>query len=441
MKKLAFGLMRLPMTENTEKPEIDINRVCKMVDTFIERGFTYFDTAWVYHGGFSEKIFGELVAKRYPREQFQVVSKMPVWELKEESDLERIFEEQLKKCNIEYFDYYFLHSLGTGNYESAEKFHGFEFIQKMKAEGKIKHIGFSFHDNAEKLDQILTKHPEIELVQLQINYIDWESDNVQSRKCYEVAMKHNKMVAIMEPIKGGSLANIMDDAKKLFTDYNPNASVASWAVRYAASLDNILVVLSGMSNMEQLNDNMSYMKDFVPLSAEEQDVVAKATEGVTIRDPKYMRNKEGAEKRGILFGAYHFFSENSDPIAQAENFLKTAQLKNGNLVPVLDVEVRDRFSRGELRENVLKWLQHVENHLGKKPMIYTYAKFHDEVFCTEEFEDYHFWIAHYGVDKPINDCVFWQFTEEGVVYGIKGYVDIDVYLGSVDRFHDYILDF
>lgn len=170
-------------------------------------------------------------------------------------------------------------------------------------------------------------------------------------------------------------------------------------------------------------------------------VVAKATEGVTIRDPKYMRNKEGAERRGILFGAYHFFSENSDPIAQAENFLKTAQLKNGNLVPVLDVEVRDRFSRGELRENVLKWLQHVENHLGKKPMIYTYAKFHDEVFCTEEFEDYHFWIAHYGVDKPINDCVFWQFTEEGVVYGIKGYVDIDVYLGSVDRFHDYILDF
>lgn len=278
MKKLGFGLMRLPYSESEEWGHVDLEKTKEMIDAYMEQGFSYFDTAWVYHGGFSEKIFGELVAKRYPREKFQVTSKMPVWELKQESDLERIFEEQLKKCNIEYFDYYFLHSLGTGNYESAEKFHGFEFIQKMKAEGKIKHIGFSFHDNAEKLDAILTKHPEIELVQLQINYIDWESDNVQSRKCYEVAMKHNKMVAIMEPIKGGSLANIMDDAKKMFTDYNPKASVASWAVRFAASLDNILVVLSGMSNMEQLQDNMSYMKDFVPLSAEEQDVVAKATD-------------------------------------------------------------------------------------------------------------------------------------------------------------------
>lgn len=168
-------------------------------------------------------------------------------------------------------------------------------------------------------------------------------------------------------------------------------------------------------------------------------VFAKATEGVTIQDSKYARNKAGAEKRGILFGAYHFFSENSDPIAQAENYIKTAGLKKGNLVPVLDVEVRNRFSRNDLRKNVLLWLRHVENHFGKKPLIYTYAKFHDEIFCTDEFADYHFWIAHYGVDEPLNDCVFWQFTEDGVVYGIKGYVDIDVYFGKEDMFN-YVLD-
>lgn len=276
MNKLGFGLMRLPYSESEEWGHVDLEKTKEMIDAYMEQGFSYFDTAWVYHGGFSEKVFGELVAKRYPREKFQVTSKMPVWELKEEGDLERIFEEQLKKCNIEYFDYYFLHALGGTNYEQAEKFNGFEFIKKMKEQGKIKHIGFSFHDTAEKLDQILTKHPETELVQLQINYIDWESDNVQSRKCYEVACKHKTQIAIMEPIKGGSLVNIMDDAKKIFTDFNPNASLASWAVRYASSLDNILVVLSGMSNMEQLNDNMSYMKNFIPLSKEEQDIVSKA---------------------------------------------------------------------------------------------------------------------------------------------------------------------
>ena len=162
-------------------------------------------------------------------------------------------------------------------FATAEKLGAFEWMQKMKAEGKIKHPGFSFHDSAEVLEEILTAHPEVELVQLQINYIDWESDGVQSRKCYEVCCKHGVLVSIMEPIKGGSLANVMGEAKDLFTAYNPNASIASWAVRYAASLDNILVVLSGMSNMDQLKDNMSYMKDFVPLNSEEKEIVEKAT--------------------------------------------------------------------------------------------------------------------------------------------------------------------
>lgn len=277
MKKLGFGLMRLPYAENAANGNIDVEKTKAMVDAYMAQGFTYFDTAWVYHGGHSEEVFGELVASRYPREKFQVTTKMPLWGMEDPAKLDEIFNKQLEKCKVPYFDYYFLHALNKNVFQRAEKLGAFEWMQKMKAEGKIKHPGFSFHDSADVLEEILTAHPEVELVQLQINYIDWESDGVQSRKCYEICCKHNIPVAIMEPIKGGSLANIMDDAKKIFTDYNPKASVASWAVRYAASLDNILVVLSGMSNMEQLEDNMSYMKDFVPLNTDEKACVEKAT--------------------------------------------------------------------------------------------------------------------------------------------------------------------
>ena len=278
MKKLGFGLMRLPYSEDKTWGNIDLEKTREMIDAYLEQGFSYFDTAWVYHGGFSENVFGELVAKRYPREKFQVTTKMPLWGKTDPADLQKTFDQQLANCGVEYFDYYFLHALNKDVFETAEKLGAFEWMQKMKKEGKIKHPGFSFHDSAEVLEKILQKHPEVELVQLQINYIDWESDNVQSRKCYEICCRHNIPVSIMEPIKGGSLANIPADAKKIFTDYNPNASAASWAVRYCASLDNILVVLSGMSNMEQLQDNMSYMKDFVPLNADEQSCVQKAAD-------------------------------------------------------------------------------------------------------------------------------------------------------------------
>lgn len=278
MKKLGFGLMRLPYTEDKTWGNIDLEKTREMIDAYMAEGFTYFDTAWVYHGGFSERVFGELVAKRYPREKFQVTTKMPLWNMKDPSELQKTFDEQLRKCGVEYFDYYFLHALNREVFANAERLGAFEWMQKMKAEGKIRHPGFSFHDSADALEMMLSKHPEVELVQLQINYIDWESDNVQSRKCYEICKRYGIPVSVMEPVKGGSLANIMDDAKKVFTDYNPNASVASWAVRYCASMDNILVVLSGMSNMEQLRDNMSYMKDFVPLNKDEQACVQKATE-------------------------------------------------------------------------------------------------------------------------------------------------------------------
>ena len=280
MKKLGFGLMRLPYANNPANGNVDMETTKKMVDAYMAEGFSYFDTAAVYHGGHSEEVFGELVAKRYPREQFQVTSKMPLWGKKDPSELQKVFDEQLEKCCVDHFDYYFLHCLGKDLFKTAEQLKAFEWMQEMKKQGKILHPGFSFHDTADVLEEILTAHPEVELVQLQINYIDWESENVQSRKCYEVACKHGVLVSIMEPVKGGSLANVTDDVKKIFNDYNPKASVASWAVRYAASLDNILVVLSGMSNMEQLQDNMSYMKDFVPLNKEEYECISKAVKAI-----------------------------------------------------------------------------------------------------------------------------------------------------------------
>ncbi len=278
IKKLGFGLMRLPYTESEEWGHIDLEKTREMIDAYMAEGFSYFDTAWVYHGGFSEKVFGELVAKRYPREKFQVTTKMPLWGMKEKSKLQEIFDQQLEKCHVDYFDYYFLHALNKDVWQTAENLDAFNWMQEMKKEGKILHPGFSFHDSAEVLEQILTAHPEVELVQLQINYIDWESEGVQARKCFEVCKKHGITVAIMEPVRGGSLANIGDDAKKIFTDFNPKASVASWAIRYCASMDNTLIVLSGMSNMEQLKDNMSYMKDFVPLSDDERKCIEKAAD-------------------------------------------------------------------------------------------------------------------------------------------------------------------
>lgn len=275
-KKLGFGLMRLPLIDEDDQGSIDIIKFTSMVDEYIKNGFTYFDTAYPYHNGNSEIAFREAVVKRYPRNAYTITDKLPMFVINEKSQIPKIFNEQLIKCGVEYFDYYWLHGITDQTYLLSEEMGAFEFIKEKKSEGKIKHIGFSFHDSAEVLDKILTNHPEMEYVQLQINYIDWEDNIVQSRKCYEVAKKHNKPVVVMEPIKGGSLANISPDAENLFKEENNQLSIASWAIRYAASLDNVMVVLSGMSNKEQLQDNISYMKEFQPLNEREEQIIEKA---------------------------------------------------------------------------------------------------------------------------------------------------------------------
>ena len=275
-KKLGFGLMRLPLLEADNFAAVDTAQVERMVDTFLERGFTYFDTAYMYHDFKSECVIREALVRRHDRDSFTLASKLPTMFLKQEGDQERIFGEQLEKCGVEYFDYYLLHSLNGMNYKTAQRLGSFDFVVRKKAEGKIRHIGFSFHDSAALLDEILAVHPEMEFVQLQLNYLDWDNESIQSHKCYEVARRHGKPVIVMEPVKGGALARLPEEAGQLFREVRPELSPASWAIRYAVSLEGVMMVLSGMSSMEQLLDNTSYMKHFEPLSYAEQTVVAKA---------------------------------------------------------------------------------------------------------------------------------------------------------------------
>lgn len=275
-KKLGFGCMRLPIIgDKTEN--IDFDTFSKMVDTFMGQGFTYFDTAYPYHNEKSEEAVRKCLVERYPRDSFLLADKMPVWLVKTNEDYQKIFDTQLERTGATYFDFYLLHALNKERFDFLQETGGFEFGTKMKAEGKVKNFGFSFHDSAEVLDEILTAHPEVDFVQLQINYFDWNSINVQSGDCYAVAEKHNVPIIVMEPVKGGTLANLIGKPAELLQELNPEASYASYAIRFVASLPNVMMVLSGMSTMEQMLDNTSYMKDFVPLTSKEKDVIKKVT--------------------------------------------------------------------------------------------------------------------------------------------------------------------
>ncbi len=267
--KLGFGLMRLPTLGPTSpSAAIDIEQVTAMTDRFMARGFTYFDTAYVYGNGNSEMAARDALVRRYPRDSFQLADKMPMGLAKTQADLRPLFETSLARTEAGYFDFYLLHALDQEKYKHSETIGAWDFLRQVKAEGLIRHAGFSFHDTPEVLEEILTARPEVEFVQLQINYADWENEDsrAQSRRCYEVARRLGKPIVIMEPIKGGFLADMNQEVMGLFKAVRPDDSAAAWALRYAASLDGLITVLSGMSNLEQMEDNLETMSSFVPFT-------------------------------------------------------------------------------------------------------------------------------------------------------------------------------
>ena len=275
--KLGFGWMRLP--QKSENPEdIDFEQVNQMVDAYLDAGFDYFDTSYVYHNGKSENAIQRCLISRYPREKFRLASKLPTFVITKEEQVEEIFAQQLEKCGTEYFDYFLLHNVNGIRYErEIKECHMFEHMQQWKKDGKIRHIGFSYHDSADNLDKILSEHPEVEFVQIALNYIDWNAYLIQAKKCYEVIRKHGCQVIVMEPMKGGMLAKVPEKAEALMKQEAPRMSPASWAIRFAAGLDGILTVLSGMSDLAQVEDNISYMKDFQPLNDRELKILKEVS--------------------------------------------------------------------------------------------------------------------------------------------------------------------
>ena len=273
-KNFGFGFMRLPLLENGE---VNLAESTKMVDAFLEAGFNYFDTAHGYLEEKSEPALKACLTSRYPRDRYVLTDKLTSNYFQSEADIRPFFQSQLDACGVDYFDFYLMHAQGASNYPHYKKCRAYETAFALKAEGKIRHVGISFHDRAEELEQILTDYPDIEVVQIQFNYVDYNDPAVQSRKCYEVCQKYSKPVIVMEPVKGGNLVNLPEDAKAVLEALH-GGSPASYAIRFAAGFPGMMMVLSGMSNMEQVRDNLAFMKDFQPLNERELAAIEKVQE-------------------------------------------------------------------------------------------------------------------------------------------------------------------
>ena len=351
-KKLGFGLMRLPMREiaetkrtvptnrengfaGAEKYEPDLEKSCAMVDEFLANGFTYFDSSYMYLNMQSDKVAKKILVERHPRDSYTLATKLPTFLITKKEQISQIFNEQLENCGVDYFDYYLLHNIQNHLYEPYIKPLGeFEFAAEQKKAGKIKNLGFSFHDSPELLDKILTEHPEVDFVQIVLNYFDWESYFVRSRRCYEVIRKHGKKVVAMQPVKAGTLADIPAKADKILRDARPDLSPASWAVRFAASLDGVICSLSGMTTLAQVRDNISYMKDFQPLTEKEFDLLQKVVpiikEGGALHCGDFKKYEDICENRmpvaGILDAYNSCFLQPDPTFATEHNYYKTFRL-------------------------------------------------------------------------------------------------------------------
>lgn len=333
---LGFGCMRLPRltSETGEAGEIDKVAAQQMIDRAIELGVNYFDTAYPYIDGKSELFLGEAM-KKYPRESFYLASKMPTWDLiQSPEDVDRIFNHQLQKCQVEYFDFYLMHSLNESNNQRAEACGVYAYLQKQKDAGRIRHLGFSFHDSPPLLERIVSER-EYEFAQIQLNYLDWEALN--AKRQYEILTEHGIPVVIMEPVRGGALATLTDKAVELLRSKDPEASVASWAIRFAASLPNVMTVLSGMSTLEQVEDNGATMSNFRPLSEAEKTVVFEAARvyraagTVPCTGCRYCMDCPAGVDIPRLFVIYNHYCAYKNPVAFRNNYrslLKSQQAHN-----------------------------------------------------------------------------------------------------------------
>ena len=342
--RLGFGMMRLPV-KNGNPTDFDYDELNRMVDTFIEAGYTYFDTSYVYHNGKSEEATRKAVVERYPRDAFTVATKFPTFSLEREDQIEPIFAEQLENLGVDYIDYYLLHNFQTVYYDGIDgkggivkTAHLFDHANKWKADGKIKHLGFSFHSSAKLLDRILTEHPEVEFVQIPFNYIDAESALVQAMQAYEVIRKHGKLAVFMEPVKGGGLSMVPAAVEQRLKEMNPNASVASWAIRFAGSFDGVICNLSGMSTLEQVKDNIHTVQTLEPLSDQEKQQLREVVRIYKDAGPigadlsKYAGLKlHGAPVTGIM-EAYNMCQLQPDPgFADDNNYLKNTVAEEAHL--------------------------------------------------------------------------------------------------------------
>ncbi len=375
MNNLGFGMMRLPVIPETG--EINIEKTAEMADEFLAAGYSYFDTSYVYHNGKSENALKKAVVERHPRETFTVATKFPVFNLVPEDKIDELFAGQLENIGVDYADYYLLHNIQTVYYDGydgkggiVKETHLFDHAKKWKEEGRIKHLGISFHSSAKQLIRVLDDHPEIEFVQLAINPLDWGSELVQACKCYYAARKLNRKVVIMEPVKGGGLAELPPDAEKLLKEMHPDWSMASWAMRFSLGLDEVIAVLSGMSTPEQLRDNIKTAKEMTPLTNQESEAYAKAM--ALYRESAPIKQSEIDKYKGIIYNgvpvtailqAYSICQIQPDPgFSDDNNYLKNAFAENSHLnffegLPKQTVLVRDGSDITSKVESAVRWLK------------------------------------------------------------------------------------
>ena len=338
MKNLGFGMMRLPVIDG-DPTNFDYEHLNAMVDEFLAAGYTYFDTSFVYHNGKSEEATRKALVERHPRDSFTVATKFPTFFEMPEEKVEETFQSQLDNLGVDYIDYYLLHNIQNvyydgydGNGGIVKTTHLFDHAKKWKEDGKIRHLGFSFHSSAKLLDRILTEHPEVEFVQIALNPIDWDSELVQAGACYEVIRKHGKKVVIMEAVKGGGLAKLPEEAEALLKAAHPDWSIASWSVRFSLSLDGVITVLSGMSTLEQVKDNTTTSNEAQPLTEADRKVLAEAMR--IYRESAPIRQSEIDQYKGLMYHgvpvtailqAYSICQIQPDPgFSDDNNYLKNA---------------------------------------------------------------------------------------------------------------------